>query len=532
MTTFNIGDLFEATADHVPDRLALVAGDQRRTYRELDDRATRVANHLLGLGLEPGARIGVYSWNRAEWLEASLGALKAGFVPINVNYRYVAAELSYVFENADLEALVFERTFAPTVAEATTSAPLLRNFLVLEDGSDEVADFATPYEEALAAASPERTPVPRSADDLYFLYTGGTTGMPKGVIWRHEDLFYAALGGDRFGQGRVEKPEELLDFVSPDERVSVSLTMAPLMHGAANWTVYFHLLSGNTVVSFTGRTFDPDAILRLIQEQRCTNVGVVGDAMARPIAELIDRDPSAYDLSSLTVINSAGAIFSKVVKDLFRKNLPNLMIIDAFGSSEMGATSLQPDPEAGLRFRRDPLTDVLGDDLRPVEPGSGVVGKFARRGNLPLGYHKDEAKTAATFVTDPDGVRWVIAGDHATSDADGMITMLGRGSFCINTGGEKVYPEEVEAAVKSHPDVFDALVVGLPDERFGQKVAAVVQARPGRAPSLDDISTHCRTMVAGYKVPRHLTLVDAIGRTASGKGDYAWAKGVAESTGE
>ncbi len=524
MTGYNIADLFESVADQVSDREAIVAAEKRLTFGELDERSTRAANHLIAAGLQPGARVGIYAWNRAEWVEALLGALKARLVPININYRYVATELAYVFDNADLEALVFERSFAPLVAEVMPRAPKLGSFVVIEDGSSADADFATAYEDALASVSADRPALERSSDDHYVVYTGGTTGMPKGVIWRHEDLFFAALGGDRFGHGRVESPADLLNFITPQERLTVSMAIAPIMHGAAQWTMFFHLLSGNKIVVYTCHSFDPEVVCGLVESERCTNIGLIGDAMARPLADMLDRDPTRYDLASLTTISSAGAIFSKAVKDQLKAHLPTVTLIDAFGSSETGGNSVQIDPTKGPRFPRNDWTDVLGDDLRPVEAGSGVIGRFARRGHIPLGYYKDEAKTAAAFVLDPDGVRWAIPGDHATADADGMITLLGRGSFSINTGGEKVYPEEVEAALKSHPDVFDALVVGMPDERFGEKVAAVVAPREGRGPTLEELATHCRASIAGYKVPRHLVLVDAVGRSASGKGDYAWAK--------
>ncbi len=523
--TFQIADLFEAVAERIAGRCALAAGDERRTFRELDERATRVANYLLSLGLPPGARVGIYSWNRAEWVEALLGVLKARLVPININYRYVAAELGYVFDNADLDALVFERGFAPRAAEASASVPGLRHFVVLEDGTATDASFAVPYEEAVTAASSSRAAIERSSDDLYVVYTGGTTGMPKGVMWRQEDLFHAALGGSGFGPGPLVSPGEIVDRIAPEPQ-TISLITAPLMHGAAQWNMLYHLLGGRTVVLYTGRTFDADAVCRLIEQERCTSVSLIGDAMARPLAEALDRSAGRYDLSSLVVINSAGAIFSRAVKDQLRSHLPEVLLVDAFGSSETGGSSVQLDPEQGARFPRNETTDVLGDDLRPVAPGSGVVGRLARCGHLPLGYHKDEAKTAATFVLDPHGTRWAITGDHATVEADGMVALLGRGSFCINTGGEKVYPEEVEAALKSHPDVFDVLVIGMPDERFGERVAAIVQARADRTPTLEALSAHCRSMIAGYKVPRHLTLVDVVSRTASGKGDYAWAKRV------
>jgi fatty-acyl-CoA synthase len=348
--------------------------------------------------------------------------------------------------------------------------------------------------------------------------------MPKGVMWRTEDIYFAAMGGNGFGQGPVRSPAEVLDRIAAEDGRMVTLVAPPMMHGAAQWVTFITLFGGGQVVLYCGHRFDPHEVWRLVEQERCTSITVVGDAMARPLAEALDEAGGRYDTSSVFNVGSGGAIFSAAVKDQLRAHLPDALMIDSFGASETGAGSSQLDPTAGPRFPVNDWTTVLGDDLRPVEPGSGVVGRLARRGHIPVGYYKDEAKTAATFLTDPDGVRWAVPGDHGTIEADGIISLLGRGSGCINSGGEKIYPEEVEAALKSHPDVFDALVVGVPDERFTERVAAIVQPRPGRTPSLEELVAHCRTAVAGYKVPRQLHLVDAIGRTPSGKADYRWAK--------
>jgi 3-oxocholest-4-en-26-oate---CoA ligase len=520
--TFNLADLLEIVVDTVPHREALVAGAARRTFAELDERANRVANHLLGLGLEPGAKVAIYGWNRAEWVETFFGAFKARLVPININYRYVADELRYVFENADVEAVVVERSFLPLVREIESALPQLQHVIVLEDGGDADRGDATPYEDALSAASAERPVLSRSGDDLYILYTGGTTGTPKGVMWRHEDIFFAALGGGGFGQPPIQTPEEIAGRVWPEDGRVTSLTLAPIMHGAAQWGMCIMLFGGGKVVLYTPHGFDAHEAWVLAERERAMTVMVVGDAMARPLGEALDQ--KSYDLSSVVSIGSGGAVYSAAVKAKLKDHLPNVLTIDTIGASELGASGSQQDPDAGPRFNTIESMSVLGEDLRPVEPGSGRVGLLARRGHIPLGYYKDEAKTAATFVTDPDGVRWSVPGDHARIEADGTITLLGRGSGCINTGGEKVYPEEVEAAVKSHPDVFDVIVVGVPDARFTERVAAIVQPRAGRAPTLEDVATHCRTMIAGYKVPRELKVVDAIQRTPSGKADYRWAK--------
>jgi fatty-acyl-CoA synthase len=476
-------------------------------------------------GLRPGAKVAIYAWNRAEWVEAFLAAFKARLIPINVNYRYVAHELRYVFDNADVEALVFERSFGPTVAEILPDLPGISELIVLEDGSGEDAGAAVAYEEVLAASSPEPLDLQRSADDYYFLYTGGTTGMPKGVMWRGEDIFFAALSG--FNPIPLDSPEAIKGRLLPDGIEVRSLIAAPIMHGAAQWGLLNVLYVGATSVLYSGRGFDPVEVWRLAEAERCMGISLVGDAMARPLADALADPANTFDVSSVKTIGSGGAVFSTAVKDQLRALLPGLNVADSYGASETGANGTSSSGDDARRFTVSSETQVLGDDLRPVEPGAGTVGRVARTGHIPQGYYKDEAKTAATFVTDPDGVRWVVPGDFGTVEADGTIQLLGRGSQCINSGGEKIYPEEVEDALKGHPDVFDALVVGVPDDRFGERVAAVVAPRPGSTLTLEDLSAHCRQTIAGYKVPRQVTLVDAVKRSPAGKANYAWAKDAA-----
>ncbi len=523
---FNLADLYEIVAGTVPGRLALVAGDRRLTYRELDERANRFAHHLLDHGVEPGDKVAIYSWDRAEWVEAMLGTYKARAVPVNVNYRYVADEARYILDNSDAVAVVFERSFAPLLEAIRADLPNVRHFVVLEDGSEADTD-AVPYEEALDRASPARDFQPRSPDDLYLLYTGGTTGVPKGVMWRAEDIFFAALGGGGFGQPPITRPEELADRIPPEDARAIPMVNAPLMHGGGQWMAFINLYAGGTVVMNCDRHFDPDHIWRVVERERCNSVMVVGDAMGRPLAEALTAPGASYDTSSVVIVGSGGAILSPAVKEQLRAGLPNAMVMDSFGASETGATGTVYDtqgPAAGPRFTMGEFMTVLDDESRPVEPGSGTVGLLARRGHIPLGYYKDDEKTAATFVTAADGTRWVVPGDFAVVEADGTITLLGRGSVCINSGGEKVYPEEVEAALKSHPDVFDAVVVGVPDDRYVERVAAIVQPRPGGEPSLEDLQAHARDKLAGYKLPRLLVLADAIPRTPVGKPDYRAAK--------
>ena len=544
---FNLADLFEVVVDAVPERLALVAGPVRRTYAQLDARANRFAHHLLDHGVGAGDHVAVLSWNRAEWIEAELGIYKARASVINVNYRYVADELRYMLENSDAVAIVFERSFAPMVAEARNGAPQLRHFVVIDDEHEEgdseptqggerddevagaVAELgAVPYEDALAAASPERGFPPRSPDDLYILYTGGTTGMPKGVLWRAEDIFFAALGGGGYGQTPIATPDELAERIQPEDARLVNIVNAPMMHGGGQWASFINFFGGGTVLLSCERHFDGERVLRLAAAERANSIMVVGDAMARPLANALDEHGAELDLSSVAVIGSGGAILSKAVRGELQRLLPSATVMDSFGASETGHAGTVLDLEGGgPRFTMNDTTNVLDDDGRPVAPGSGQVGRLARSGHIPLGYYHDEEKTAATFLLDPDGKRWVVPGDYATIDDDGTLNLLGRGSVCINTGGEKVYPEEVEAAVKAHPAVFDAVVVGVPDDRFVERVAAIVTARDGAAVDLPALQEFCRTKLAGYKVPRQLHVTDEIPRTPVGKPDYRWAKKIA-----
>ncbi len=524
--SYNHADLFEIVADAVPEHLALVAGKTRLTYRELDERATRAAHALAAAGVGQGDRVGLLAYNRAEWLEAQIAAYKIRAIPINVNYRYTADELAYVIKDAGCAALVGERSLIARLGPARDSLDTLHTVLVLEDGSVDQVE-GDDYEAALAAASSERDFGERSSDDLYLLYTGGTTGMPKGVMWRCEDVFYAAMGGGNMVGPPVESPEALAAKAA--EGGLIIQVNAPLMHGAGMWVAWAALSSGSTLVLWTERQFSPEGVLRLAAEERVQVMVLVGDSMARPIADLLDRD-SSYDLSQLLIITSGGSVTSPDVKARLHERIPSMMmLLDVIGGSESGTAGQATAVGAeGLpRFAPRPDVAVLDENLRPVERGSGQIGVFARTGRLPIGYWNDPVKTAKTFVTDEKGTRWVLQGDMAQLDAEGNMILLGRGSLVINTGGEKVYVEEVEAALKNHPAVYDALVVGVPDERMGSRVAAVVSLT-GPATE-EELVAHCRTTLAGYKVPRTIRVVDEVRRSPAGKADYRWAKEISVS---
>jgi 3-oxocholest-4-en-26-oate---CoA ligase len=529
---FNLADLFEHAADHFGAREYLVAEGQRRTYAEMEERANRLAHHLAHHGIGPGDHVGIYAYNSVEWVETLWAVFKLRAVWVNINYRYVEGELTYLFENADLKALVYQREFAPRVRNVINTLPLLTHSIVIDDGSG--ADLegleSVDYETAMASGSPVRDFGPRSPDDRYILYTGGTTGMPKGVVWRHEDVFFALGGGiDPTTNTRVDRPEALVARAQ-ERQPGTMLPIAPLMHGATQWGVMGGAFQGNKIVLVA--RFDPERVWQLVGEEQVNGIMITGDAMGRPLVEALDEPGADHDLSSLVSLSSTAAVFSPAVKERFLERLPNVILTEAIGASESGSngyTLVQSGEESTRGPKVTAILDtvVLDDELRPVEPGSTVVGKVARKGNIPLEYYKDPEKSAQTFVTAPDGVRYSIPGDFASVEPDGRIVLLGRGSVSINSGGEKIYPEEVEAAIKSHPDVYDCTVVGVPDDRWGQRVAAVVQPREAGTLTLESIQEHCREHVAGYKVPRELHLVASIVRSPSGKPDYRWAKDVA-----
>jgi acyl-CoA synthetase (AMP-forming)/AMP-acid ligase II len=524
---FNMADLFESVADAVPEREALVCGEHRLSYRQLDERANRLAHWLAARGIGPGDHVGCYMYNGSEFLETMLACFKLRAVPININFRYVQDELRYLFRDADLVGLVHHREFGPRVRAARDGMKDQRAFLCVDDESGAETD-SEEYEAALSASSPARGFAERSPDDVYIIYTGGTTGMPKGVMWRHEDLFFAGMsGGNPMGEP-AKRPEDVAVRARSGAGAAI-MPAPPLIHGAAQLGCFIAFWLGNRVVLVP--RWRPHEVWKIVEREKVVSISLVGDAMARPLAEALYEPGASCDTSGLFVLSSAGAILSEAVKQQLKAKIPQLMIVDAWGASETGYQgngAADSSPDKGFRFQMNERNAVLDENFERVKPGSGVVGVLAQRGHIPLGYYNDPEKTARTFV-EKDGVRWVLPGDMASVDADGTIRVYGRGSVCINSGGEKIFPEEVEAALKSHPDVFDAVVVGVPDGRWGQRVAAVVQPRSGRRPTLDALAAHCRDKVAAYKAPRELHLVDEMVRSPSGKADYPWAKKLAEA---
>ncbi|UGT39968.1 acyl-CoA synthetase [Nocardia yamanashiensis] len=523
---FNIADLFEHAVDAVPERVAVICGERRATYRELDERANRLAHQLAARGIGKGDHIGVYSRNSIEAIEAMYAAFKLRAVPVSVNYRYVADEVRYLAENADLVALIHERRYSDIVAGLFPRLARLEHAIVIDDGSD--LDFSryagAEYEAALAAGSPVRDFGERSGDDIYMLYTGGTTGYPKGVVWRHEDVWRALGGGIHHVTGEYITDEyHFAKQAGSTGYVMSWLPAAPLIH-AAQWIAFMALNSGGTVVLVP--QFDAAAIWRAIEGHGVHFLQIAGDAMARPLLDAYLA--GNYDTTSLVALSSGAALFSQPLKRRYLDTFPNLIITDNVGSSEGGLTGIgqlskDSDHSDGPRVHVSKQAVLIGDDGELVTPEPGAVGRLARGGPVPLGYYKDPEKTAALFA-EIGGERYVVPGDYARYEADGTVTLLGRGSECINTGGEKVFPEEVEGTLKSHPDVHDALVIGIPDDRYGWSVAAVVQPRTGATIDFAALGGHLRTLIAGYKVPRTFWIVEEIERRASGKADYPWAK--------
>jgi acyl-CoA synthetase (AMP-forming)/AMP-acid ligase II len=526
-TGWNMADLWEVIADTLPDAPALIHGERSHTWGELDRRADGVARRLLDAGLGHQHKVAQYLYNTPEYLESVLAAWKAALVPVNTNFRYREAELVYLWDNADVAAVVFHGTFVPTIERIRDRLPGIALWLWVDDQSEPCPDWATPYEASASSGAERRSPPwGRSLDDLYLLYTGGTTGFPKGVMWRSEDLF---LIGNRTAKVRFPDAADRSTVVSmltePGPR---HLVTTPLMHGLGSFTAFQCMASGGCVVTLPWRSLDVEVLLDECERRQINSMVIAGDAIARPLLEALDAAPDRWDLSSMRVLSSSGAMWSAPVKERLARHLPHVLMVDTLGSSEalgMGSSVTGLGREARTaRFASGPDTRVLADDGTWLTPGSPEPGRVARRGPTSIGYYKDPERTAVTYRI-IDGERWSLPGDYATVEPDGSLTLLGRGASCINTGGEKVYPEEVEEALKEHPAVRDAIVVGVPDERLGQVVTAAVELERGHRFDQSMLIEHVRQRLAGYKAPRVVHQVNSVGRSPTGKLDYvAWAK--------
>jgi 3-oxocholest-4-en-26-oate---CoA ligase len=534
----NLATVWEVVAATVPGATALVHGDRTVTWAEFAERAARLAGALEARGIGVDSKVALYMHNRPEYLEATFAAFKVRAVPVNVNYRYLADELRYLLDNSDSEAVVFHAEFADRLAEVRASLPRLTTFVCVgADAEHPVPPWAEDLED-IVASTPAMEPIERSGDDLWFLYTGGTTGMPKGVMWPHRHLLGTAAATFRVVEADVPQgPEEVAavarSFHERNKAVRL-LPAAPLMHGTSAITALAVLSAGGSVVTLQSRSFDGHELCGSVQEHRVTQLTIVGDAFARPILDALREAADAgepYDLGSLKVVVSSGVIWSKEAKEELLEWC-NATLADTLGSSEgvgfASSVARRGSTTGTAQFSLGESAGVFTEDGRPVEPGSGERGLLAVGGPIPIGYYKDPDKTAGTF-REFGGRIWSVPGDYATVEVDGSIRLLGRGSACINTAGEKVYPEEVEEILKLHPAVADANVVGLPDERWGQSVTAVVSRVRGADDRLDEqeLIRHAKEHLAGYKCPKRVVFVDRVQRGPNGKADHRWAAAVA-----
>ena len=525
---WNYGDLFDALAGVVPaQQVALAHADRVVTWGELTARTNRIGRALLAEGAQPGEKLAFYLRNHPAYLEGVIAGFKARQVHVNVNYRYAAREVNYILDNADATTVVFGREFSALVSQIAPGLPGVRRWWVVEDGSSEpIPDFARSFESVAQDGSGQPLGITRSPDDQFFIYTGGTTGMPKGVMWTQDALRRGLINPALV----VRVPQDLPDHLSivrENGRGPVNLPACPLMHGTGLLTAISALVAGGTVVTLPSAHFDPQELWAAVERHRVDQIVIVGDAFARPMTRALDELAGRRDLGCVLSMISSGTMWSLEVKQALLRHLPQVTLLDSFGSSEAVGFGLSVMTAAGevqtARFQIGDEVKVFADDGREVVRGSGETGLIARAGAIPLGYYKDPAKTAATFRV-VNGVRYAIPGDFCTVDVDGTITLLGRGSGCINTAGEKVFPEEVEEVLKQHPDVEDALVVGLPDEKWGQVVTAVVELRAQAGLDEDALRAHVRGQLAGYKTPKRVVAVARMFRAPNGKADYAGAR--------
>lgn len=534
----HFASVWETIADLIPHRPALICDEVTRTWGEYDERGARIAGLLRAHGVEAGANAGIYLHNSNEYLEAQYGVFKAGGCPVNVNYRYKADELVYLLDNADAEAVFFQGCYAARIWEIRRQLPKVKLYVQIDDGTEAILDGVLDYEGAIRAAKPMPRG-PRNGQDIYMLYTGGTTGMPKGVMYRHEQFISAMMGGvAALGLPVPERAEDIPSIVrtmEAEDAFTVSLAACPLMHGTGMWLgCMVPLLTGGVAVTISKLGLDPHLIWRQVERHRCTSVTIVGDAFARPMLDALNEAAQRgrpYDIASVERIVSSGVMWSAEVKQGLLEH-GDMRLVDAMGSTEGGMGSSVATREQAAqtaRFEINPGVKVFADDGREVSPGSGEMGKLATSGSLvPVGYYKDAEKSAETF-REIDGVRYSFPGDYATVEADGTITLLGRGSNCINTAGEKVYPEEVEEAVKRHPAIYDCLVVGIADPRFGQRVVAVASRNEDEMADEQAVIDFAREHLAGYKLPKQVLLVETVRRAPNGKADYKWARQAAEA---
>lgn len=513
MPGWNLATVWTGIAEVAPEREAFICGERRFSWGAFNDRAARLASHLWDHGVRPGDKVATVCTNRPEYMETFFAALKLGAVPVNVNYRYVAEEMRYVLDNSDAKAVVLDPEFSTTVTEAID--------LLDPDHRPVTVETGTEYEDALAASTPrgpwqERDP---DGDDLVFLYTGGTTGMPKGVMWRNDDLYIALWQMGRPGT----LPPDPIAAARAGKRAGTALPACPLMHGTGLNITLSALSGGGTIVLIDKIGLDAPLVWTEVERTGVALLAIVGDAFARPLLTALDAEPERWDLHALSAITSSGVTWSPDVKEGLLRHLPHVTMIDSLGASEGLMTRTKSTADTAImpaRFSVSEKVRVLDEHTgAEVAPGSGAIGMVGVTGAIPLGYYKDAEKTAQTFKV-VNGVRYSIPGDYATVDADGTIQLLGRGSACINTGGEKVYPEEVELVLREHPNIYDCVIVGVPDERFGEMIVALVQAAPGSTLDESELRAWCHDRMSGYKRPKRWFVMDSLDRNAAGKANY------------
>lgn len=534
-TGWNFADLWETVSASLPDALCQQQGDRQISWSAFNERANGVAAALLAA---PGAaeqdKVAQYLYNCPEYLESVFAAFKAGMAIVNTNYRYAADELVYLWENGDVTTVVFHATFTGQIEAIRERVPRITTWFWVDDGTGDCPDWATPYEAAAQAGTADNVEGPwgRSGDHLLLLYTGGTTGMPKGVMWRQDDVFGVLDANNK----KRMPPEQDLDAARTriNKAGPRNMPSAPLMHGTGLFNAISNLMVGGSITTMSARSFDAAEFLDTVQNYDVNSTSIVGDAFAKPILRALDAEPDRWDTSALRVIVSSGVMWSKETKDGLLRHNPRLILVDALGSSEaigMATNTTTSDSAnsagaATAKFQLGESTRVVTDDGRDVVPGSGELGRVALRGRTPIGYYKDEAKSAQTFVT-IDGDRYSIPGDYASVEVDGTVNLKGRGSQCINTGGEKVYPEEVEECLKLHPSVHDAAVVGLPDDKWGEAINALVELAPDATLDVEALRDHVKAHLAAYKAPKRILDIATVGRAANGKLDYKALKALA-----
>ena len=531
--------VWERNSDVIPDKIALICGDNEVTWKEYDDRAARLASLMTNSGLGDNSKVGLYLHNSNEYLEAQYSVFKIKGVPINVNYRYKEEELIYLLDNSDSEAVFFQSCYAKQIELIKDKLPKIKLYIQVDDGSEDVLSFAQDYETAISECKPMER-LERSEDNIYMLYTGGTTGMPKGVMYQHGGHLKGMLNtAGAWGlipvQEKIDVDSVALEVkkLADEGRLPISIPACPLMHGTGMWlgALIPHLVGG-TVVTLPNLGFDPDGLLKEVEKRKANNIVIVGDAFAKPIMDALDKAESEgnpYKLDSINTVISSGVMWSSEVKQGLLKH-HDMVLVDAMGSTEggMGSSRASRDnPAETAKFVLNPGVIVITDEGEIVEPGSDKMGKIGTSALVPLGYFKDEKKSAETFK-EFQGTRYSFPGDYAKVELDGTITLLGRGSNCINTAGEKVYPEEVEEAIKRHGDIYDCLVVGLKDDRFGQRVVALASYQDGKEIEEQELIAFTREHLAGYKLPKQVLFVDEVMRAPNGKANYKWAQETAE----